>query len=434
MTETIGELAAGAGTGSRCVVFIDAGLQGAQELAGRLPAGADVVWIAADVDSIATMSAWAVGKSGYDAIHIISHGAPGRLLLGGAQIDATALDAHNQELASLGSALNEGGDILLYGCNIAAGAVGEEFIDLLARYSGADVAASTDATGAAQLGGDWNLERQLGDIEAHVFGADGSLAYGALLATTSGTLTFTGTAGLSDGIAQDGEGGSIDLSGIDILVRNISDINGTPVNNVSWQDNNFLFSNDGSFSGLTINDNAGMKGMSIASADGSNFNIDRFTYYNWGETESTTITVKGYLDGVEVASTSFEGYNTDYLPRIISLNGDFDIVDDVRLYISAGGYLGDQSITYNTINNIVISASFPAATIIVADSALTVGETSLVTFIFSEAVNGFTNADLTIANGMLSSVSSSDGGVTWTATLTPNAGVTDATNLITLDN
>ncbi|WP_421581608.1 Ig-like domain-containing protein, partial [Shinella sp. M31] len=50
------------------------------------------------------------------------------------------------------------------------------------------------------------------------------------------------------------------------------------------------------------------------------------------------------------------------------------------------------------------------------------------------AVNGFTNADLTIANGMLSSVSSSDGGVTWTATLTPNAGVTDATNLITLDN
>ena len=31
-------------------------------------------------------------------------------------------------------------------------------------------------------------------------------------------------------------------------------------------------------------------------------------------------------------------------------------------------------------------------------------------------------------------MSSSDGGVTWTATLTPDRGITDATNLITLDN
>jgi hypothetical protein len=31
-------------------------------------------------------------------------------------------------------------------------------------------------------------------------------------------------------------------------------------------------------------------------------------------------------------------------------------------------------------------------------------------------------------------VSSSDGGITWTATFTPTNGITDATNLITLDN
>ncbi|WP_375233839.1 Ig-like domain-containing protein, partial [Pseudomonas cichorii] len=53
---------------------------------------------------------------------------------------------------------------------------------------------------------------------------------------------------------------------------------------------------------------------------------------------------------------------------------------------------------------------------------------------FSEAVNGFTNADLTVSNGTLSPVSSSDGGITWTATFTPNQGLSDATNLITLDN
>ncbi|MWV14407.1 hypothetical protein F3I62_20130, partial [Pseudomonas sp. R-28-1W-6] len=37
-------------------------------------------------------------------------------------------------------------------------------------------------------------------------------------------------------------------------------------------------------------------------------------------------------------------------------------------------------------------------------------------------------------NGSLSAVSSSDGGITWTATLTPSADVTDSSNLITLDN
>jgi len=85
-------------------------------------------------------------------------------------------------------------------------------------------------------------------------------------------------------------------------------------------------------------------------------------------------------------------------------------------------------------NNYAIDTLRPIATIVVADTALRIGETSLVTITFSEAVSGFTNADLTITNGTLTSVSSSDGGITWTATFTPSASITDTTNLITLDN
>jgi hypothetical protein len=84
--------------------------------------------------------------------------------------------------------------------------------------------------------------------------------------------------------------------------------------------------------------------------------------------------------------------------------------------------------------NFTIDTVLPTATIVVADNALNIGETSLVTITFSEAVTGFSNADLTIANGTLGAVSSSDGGITWTATFTPTTAVTDATNLITLDN
>ena len=83
---------------------------------------------------------------------------------------------------------------------------------------------------------------------------------------------------------------------------------------------------------------------------------------------------------------------------------------------------------------IVINNPAPTATIVVADNALRIGETSLVTITFSKAVTGFTNADLTIANGTLSALSASDVGVTWTATFTPTPGITDATNVITLAN
>ncbi|MCY1357393.1 hypothetical protein D9M69_438840 [compost metagenome] len=85
-------------------------------------------------------------------------------------------------------------------------------------------------------------------------------------------------------------------------------------------------------------------------------------------------------------------------------------------------------------NSYAIDTLRPTATIVVADSALAAGETSLVTITFSEAVNGLTTADFTVANGVLSGLSSNDGGITWTATFTPTANVEDASNLITLDN
>jgi hypothetical protein len=73
------------------------------------------------------------------------------------------------------------------------------------------------------------------------------------------------------------------------------------------------------------------------------------------------------------------------------------------------------------------------SSIVLADSALTTGETSLLTITFSEAVTGFTTAGLTVPNGAIPTVSSADGGITWTGTFTPNGGINDATNVITVD-
>lgn len=73
----------------------------------------------------------------------------------------------------------------------------------------------------------------------------------------------------------------------------------------------------------------------------------------------------------------------------------------------------------------------PTATITVSDTTLTIGETTDVTITFSEMVSGFDNGDLTIENGTLSTLSTTDN-VNFSATLTPAADVDDTTNVITL--
>jgi len=67
-----------------------------------------------------------------------------------------------------------------------------------------------------------------------------------------------------------------------------------------------------------------------------------------------------------------------------------------------------------------------------ADSALNVGESSVVTFAFNEPVNGFSNADVVASNGTLSTVASADGGKTWKATFTPAENVEKLTNVISV--
>ncbi|NEO24797.1 MULTISPECIES: DUF4347 domain-containing protein [unclassified Moorena] len=54
--------------------------------------------------------------------------------------------------------------ILLYGCNVAAGDAGTEFLERLHQITGTEIAASGNRTGNAALGGDWNLECCTGQI------------------------------------------------------------------------------------------------------------------------------------------------------------------------------------------------------------------------------------------------------------------------------
>ncbi len=139
------------------------------------------------LDAISSELANDAGRQ-YDTIHIISHGTPGSLTLGNEVIaGATLSDAQREKLMGWALYLTDEADILLYGCDVAEGSAGQTLITELAHLTGADIAASNDATGAAELGGNWELEVATGAIEATaltVAGFNGLLAAAPTVAIT----------------------------------------------------------------------------------------------------------------------------------------------------------------------------------------------------------------------------------------------------------
>ncbi|WP_231759362.1 isopeptide-forming domain-containing fimbrial protein [Microbulbifer elongatus] len=108
----------------------------------------------------------------FDAVHLISHGGAGGIDIGAETLSLASLSdldsSHRAQLRSWSSNLSSGADILLYGCNTGYSLTGEKFIAEIADLTGADVAASDDATGNALRGGDWELEQHQGDVETDI--------------------------------------------------------------------------------------------------------------------------------------------------------------------------------------------------------------------------------------------------------------------------
>jgi len=88
-------------------------------------------------------------------LHLVSHGAPGRLTLGGADLDAKALAERGRRWRRH---LAPDATIVLYGCSAGRGEAGRDLVRKLARATGARVLASSTPTGSAARGGDWRFD------------------------------------------------------------------------------------------------------------------------------------------------------------------------------------------------------------------------------------------------------------------------------------
>lgn len=151
--------------GSRDVVaFVDPAIDDPAAIIDALGPAAELVILNPDIDGVEQIADVLTGRSGLEAIHIFSHGRSGQLVFASGTLDLGTLGDHGAALETIGAALSQDGDIFLYGCDVGAGSDGAAFLRGLAQATGADVAASDDPTGAADLEGDWVLERSEGAI------------------------------------------------------------------------------------------------------------------------------------------------------------------------------------------------------------------------------------------------------------------------------
>ncbi|WHZ26464.1 MAG: hypothetical protein OJF51_001259 [Nitrospira sp.] len=174
------------------VIFVDPTVPDCQTLVAGIGLNAEVIMLDPTRDGVEQIAESLAGRSGIDAIHLISHGSSGELQLGAGTLTAESMSGeYADELATIRKALSDQADILVYGCDFAEGQDGQEAATLLSQLTGADVAASTDATGFAGLGGDWMLETQVGTIETQIAVDDGVQAnwVGLLAGETPPTIT-----------------------------------------------------------------------------------------------------------------------------------------------------------------------------------------------------------------------------------------------------
>lgn len=148
-----------------------------------------------------------------------------------------------------------------------------------------------------------------------------------------------------------------------------------------------------------------------------------------GFSVSDMIAVNGGLSGL-ASSDGGVTWNATLTPAT-NISSVSDTLSIASTYTDLAGNVG----TTATSTSYAIDTKAPSvSSIVMADTTLKSGETSLVTITFTEAVQGFTNQDVTVNNGNLSALASNDNGVTWTATFTPSLNISASTNVISIAN
>ena len=139
----------------RPIVFLDSQLNNCDSLVQKVVVGARAIVINSHADGIKAIT-HVLKLSNCREIYIIAYGFPGCLYLGSSELSINTFIQYTRELKnwfncdrfnySFGSP-----KISLYGCNVAAGDVGDEFISRLSQITTAEITASANIDNSNML-------------------------------------------------------------------------------------------------------------------------------------------------------------------------------------------------------------------------------------------------------------------------------------------
>ncbi|HEY9644008.1 MAG TPA: DUF4347 domain-containing protein, partial [Coleofasciculaceae cyanobacterium] len=174
-----------ASTLSANLVFVDSAVEDFYRLTSSVASDTKVFILHPAASGIAQITTVLKDYSQVSSIHLVSHGSSGHLSLGNDTFSLDSLADYRQDLQQWQNALTPDANLLIYGCNVAAGDRGRTFVEQLQRLVGRAIAASSTLIGNAAQGVNWLLDVTIGTITAPLaFSAAAMAAYPASLVDT----------------------------------------------------------------------------------------------------------------------------------------------------------------------------------------------------------------------------------------------------------
>ncbi|CAK0741669.1 hypothetical protein CCP2SC5_1110001 [Azospirillaceae bacterium] len=133
------------------VLIVDAALPGVDVLLGGVQSGVKVVSVEQGDNAVEVIEETFRSQKGSE-VHILTHGAPGKIYFGSQAIGKEVFEK------ILGEDAQSKTSIVFYGSNVARGEEGRSFVSQIASATGASVVASERKVGSSRLGGDWDLK------------------------------------------------------------------------------------------------------------------------------------------------------------------------------------------------------------------------------------------------------------------------------------
>ena len=121
----------------RTLIVIDNAVEDFQTLVKALLPASDVVLIQPNNNEVEQITQNLAKYTKLKSLHIISNGSPGCLYLGKSHLSLFAINSYASQLKTWSVP-----NVLLYGCNVAAGSVGKQFIRRLHLLTGSNIGAS----------------------------------------------------------------------------------------------------------------------------------------------------------------------------------------------------------------------------------------------------------------------------------------------------